>query len=131
MMKIFVACIFASLFSVSATAQLDAEEAALERAIDSYGKVYGAWLVDKQCSFLTADAAAKFQNDLHIIQEAIPPDPAIQNMHLLVEDSAKEVASTPPFSECGQESEALVTQAITLANDWASRIRSLRPQSAG
>jgi hypothetical protein len=131
MMKIFAVCFLASLFSVSATAQLEAEEAALERAIDSYGKVYGAWLVDKQCSFLAEDIAAQLQNDLHMIQEVIPQDPAIQNMHMLVEDSAKEVASTPPFSECGKESEALVTQAVTLANEWASRIRSLRPQSEG
>lgn len=128
-MKLFAVCFFASFFSVSATAQLEAEKAALERAIDSYGKVYGAWLVEKQCSFLAEDSAAQFRDDLHMIQEAIPPDPAIQNMHMLVEDSAKEVASTLPFSECGKESETLVTQALVLANDWANRIRSLRSQS--
>jgi hypothetical protein len=131
MIKIFSVCFLASFFPVSATAQLEPEEAALERAIDSYGKVYGAWLVDKQCSFLAEDIAAQLQNDLHMIQEVIPQDPAIQNMHMLVEDSAREVASTPPFSECGKESETLVTQAVTLANEWASRIRSLQPQSEG
>jgi hypothetical protein len=45
-------------------------------------------------------------------------------MHLMVEDSAKEVASTPPFSDCGKESEVLVSQATALAHDWASVIKS-------
>ena len=123
-MKTFATCILILIFSVSATAQIEEQKAALERAVDNYRKVYGAWLVEKQCAYLAEDARKQLENDLHTIQDAIPQDPAIQNMHLMVEDSAKEVASTPPFSDCGKESEALIQQASSLANRWASIIRS-------
>jgi hypothetical protein len=134
LMKKFVVCLFAMLLSIAAFAQtseqqIEEQKAALERAIDNYGKVYGAWLVEKQCSYLSDSQKEQLKHDLHIIQEAIPLDPAIQNMHLMVEDSAKEVASTPPFSDCGKESEALIRQATTLASDWANIIRSTQPKT--
>ena len=133
-MKTFAACFCATLGSFAAFAQINPQQiedqkAALQRAADNYGKVYGAWLVDKQCSFLADNENRQLQNDLHTIQQAIPQDPAIQNMHLMVEDSAREVAGTPPFSDCGQESRKLVTQAKTLAQAWASVIRSGQPRS--
>ena len=118
-MKIFAAWFLALLFSSSVLAQLSEKQieetrAALQRAVDNYGKVYGAVLIEKQCAFLTNTEKQQLEDDLHTIQEEIPQDPAIQNMHLVVEDSAKEVASTPPFSECGRQSETLVRQASTL-----------------
>ena len=124
----------AMLFSIAVFAQIseqqiEEQKAALQRATDNYGKVYGAWLVEQQCSYLSDNQKEQLLNDLHTIQEAIPLDPAIQNMHLVVEDSAKEVASTAPFSDCGKESEALVRQAATLASDWAGIIRSRQPKS--
>ncbi|TDJ42307.1 MAG: hypothetical protein E2O50_06430 [Gammaproteobacteria bacterium] len=123
-MKTIATCFYIFIFSVAATAQIEEQKAALERAVDNYGKVYGAWLVEKQCVFLSDVMRKQLENDLHTIQEAIPQDPAIQSMHIMVEDSAKEVASTPPFSDCGSESEALIQQASSLANTWASIIRS-------
>jgi len=123
-MNNFALCLSILIFSVSASAQIEEQKAALERAVDNYGKVYGAWLVEKQCAYLSDDMRKQLEHDLHTIQEAIPQDPAIQNMHIMVEDSAKEVASTTPFSECGKESEALVRQASSLANSWASIIRT-------
>jgi hypothetical protein len=122
-MKTFSTCLFILIFSISATAQVEEQKAALERAVDNYGKVYGAWLVEKQCAFLTDEMGKQLENNLHTIQNAIPQDPAIQSMHIMVEDSAREVAGTPPFSDCGKESEALVRQASSLANTWASVIR--------
>jgi hypothetical protein len=134
LMKKFVVCLSAMLLSIAAFAQIseqqiEEQKAALERAIDNYGKVYGAWLVEKQCSYLSDSQKEQLKHDLHVIQEAIPLDPAIQNMHLMVEDSAQEVASTPPFSDCGKESEALIRQATTLASDWANIIRSTQPKT--
>ena len=123
-MKTFATSLFILIFSVSAVAQIEEQKAALERAVDNYGKVYGAWLVDKQCKYLTDDMHKQLENNLHTIQEAIPQDPAIQNMHMMVEESAREVASAPPFSDCGKESEALVQQASSLATTWANIIRS-------
>jgi Skp family chaperone for outer membrane proteins len=123
-MKTFAKYFFILIFSVSATAQIEEQKAALEKAVDNYGKVYGAWLVEKQCAYLTDAMRKQLENDLHTIQEAIPQDPAIQNMHMMVEESAREVANAPPFSDCGKESEALVQQASSLATTWASIIRS-------
>jgi hypothetical protein len=126
-MKTFVTCFFMLICAVSATAQtaqIEEQKAALERAVDNYGKIYGAWLIESQCSYLPDNKRQQLENDLHTIQEAIPQDPAIQNMHIMVEESAREVASTPPFSDCGKESEALVQQASSLATRWASIIRS-------
>jgi len=110
---------------------VEEQKAALGRAVDSYGKVYGAWLIEKKCSFLTDKLKQQLKNDLHTIQAAIPQDPAIQNMHIMVEDSAQEVASTPPFSDCATESETVVSQAVMLANEWAVWIRSNGQKSAG
>jgi len=123
-MKTVATCFFILIFSVAAIAQIEEQKAALEKAVDNYGKVYGAWLVEKQCAFLTNAMRKQLENNLHTIQEAIPQDPAIQNMHIMVEDSAREVARTPPFSDCGSESEALIQQASSLADSWASIIRS-------
>ena len=133
-MKIFAVCLFAALISFAARAQISEQQieetkAVLQRAVDNYGKVYGAWLIEMHCSYLTDNQKKQLQRDLHTIQEAIPQDPAVQNMHLMVEDSAKEVASTPPFSDCGAESEALVGQATALASNWAIVIRSRLPKS--
>ena len=130
-MKIFVACFFCILFSASATADVEEQKAALGRAVDNYGKVYGAWLLEKQCSFLKDNLKKQLKRDLRTIQEAIPQDPAIQNMHIMVEESAQEVASTPPFSDCGKESESVVSQAVMLANEWANWIRSKGQKNAG
>jgi hypothetical protein len=123
-MKTFATSLFILIFSVPVTAQIEEQKAALERAVDNYGKVYGAWLVEKHCAYLTDDMRKQLEKDLHTIQDAIPQDPAIQNMHIMVEESAREVASAPPFSDCGKESEALVEQASSLATTWASIIRS-------
>ena len=98
-------------------------------ALANYSKVAGAWYLNKRCKFLDNEKLKIFEKDVAAITIALSNDLRGSNILNSIQVSAKKVAESDQYAECGDElKKNIVDWGVNYAENWSLQIKKIQTE---
>ena len=109
--------------SFSGIAPGEDEKAAIGNALDNFAKVTGGWWLNELCEILPEEVASEFEKNVALINLGLAQDLKNPSYLLHIQQSAKKVATTSPYSECGDTAKQIIIATFNMSASWSKAIR--------
>jgi len=128
MKNILIVVVFSTFFLASMTSHAVSKQALVASALDEYGKVAGAWFMNKRCNYIQGQESKTFDNDVTLITNALGNDLGGPKVLYMVQAGAKKVTEKPKYSDCKGKSEEIFNYGYNHAKNWSENIRNMQSQ---
>ncbi|MBL4612175.1 MAG: hypothetical protein JKY91_00375 [Emcibacter sp.] len=122
-MRNILTIIMLFISSLSASAQTPTPDQLMGAALEDYGKVAGAWYLNKKCSFLANPMAVEFMQNVAVINIAMAKDVKNPKILFMIQKAAKQTAEA---QQCEKTSENIVIWAVMHAKNWGKQIKKIQ-----
>ncbi len=95
-------------------------------ALDEYGKVAAAWLLNERCNYIEGDKKITFKDNVALITVALGKDLGNPQMLYMVQSGAQKATSDPKYSSCDGVTKELFEYGYNHSKNWSDQIRHLQ-----
>ena len=127
---IIILCLLSSGFAYS-QAKMPSPQGMLGQALADYGKVAGTWYLNQHCSLLSPERGKEFEDSVATITIALRNEIPNPNMLLKIQQPSKKVATSEPYSNCGEKAKEVILGGSAHAINWAKQIKRIQSQAKG
>ncbi|MBL4800326.1 MAG: hypothetical protein JKY45_00435 [Emcibacter sp.] len=124
-MKNILAIVMLFLSPLSVSAQTPSPEKLMGAALEDYGKVAGAWYLNKKCGFLATPLAVEFMQNVAVVNIAMAKEVKPPKILFMIQKAAKQTAEA---HECTKSSEKIVIWGVMHSRNWSKQIKKIQAQ---
>ena len=131
MIRIIIALALLSSGLSHSQAKLPTPQEMLGQALADYGTIAGTWHLNQHCSLLSPERAKELEDSVATITISLRSEIPNPNMLLQIQQSSKKVATTEPYSSCGEKAKKIILGGSAHAINWAKQIKRIQSQAKG
>lgn len=118
--------LFLFLLPFNSIAEKPSKDMLVGQALDNYGKIAGAWYLNKYCSFLSVPKVKLFEENVASITVALNQDIGNPQILFKIQKSSKTVAESKKYAGCKKTSEEIVIWGVNYAKVWNIEIQKIK-----